>query len=384
MKKTTKIGTLAESTRLFSSVFIIIFFASTLEPQIFVAATLCISTANFVASVSNFGIPIWINIKFDQLNLARGRTAIFFSSLIFLPLLVLFSHLTFLNHVNIHWSLLLIAEFLLAGPIAFENRVLLSEMKDYKYLSDTLLQTSGRILFLIIIAYYGKTSLFILFFVFALFFYLKNHVKKVKWSGVQAKFVLQTYADSFSIGSIGMLANFFDYLPIIFAVSFLEPVEAATTQLVLRITSVSLIPSNALANVSLAAKATSKNYGYIKSHLLFSIFSSLGVVVSIFLILKYFLFFDNYPGLVNFLWFQLISVVLRSFFITIGNYLTFKNKNLRRISALGTACSFFLSVTLLMKLELIPKSTNILLLGYLLAETLAALLIFFYATKAKK
>lgn len=383
MKKFAKIGTLAESTRLFSSVLIIVFFASTLEPHIFVAVTLCISTANLVASISSFGIPIWINIKFDKLNLIRARAAILFSSLIFLPLLVVFSEFTFLNDFNNYWSLLLIAEFLLAGPIAFENRALLSEMKNGRYLGQTLLQTSGRTFFLIAIAFFGNTTLFILFFVFALLFYVNNHLKKVHLSGMSAQLVFRTYADSLSIGSIAMLANFFDYLPIFFAVSLLPPVESATLQLVLRITSVSLIPSNSLANVSLAEKAASKNYSYIKSHLLFSVLSSLGFVLGIFLILKSFFFFEYYPGLVNFLWYQLISVVLRSFLITIGNYLTFENKNLQRICALGAAGTFFVCSSYLINLNLIPNSTNSLLLSYLLSEGFATLLMCFYASKER-
>jgi O-antigen/teichoic acid export membrane protein len=216
-----------------------------------------------------------------------------------------------------------------------------------------------------------------------LFIYLKNHIKKVKFSAVTAKVIFQTYANSLSIGSIGLLANFFDYLPIICAGSLLKPVEAATTQLVLRITSVSLIPTNALANVSLAEKAKSKNSRYIKNHLLFSIFSSLAIVFGIFLVLNYMLFFENYPGLTNFLWFQIISVIVRSFLVTIGNYLTFKNRNRLRVSALGAACSFFLSIFFLINFELIPGSASSLLLSYLLSEIVAFLLICFQAKKVK-
>ena len=141
-------------------------------------------------------------------------------------------------------------------------------------------------------------------------------------SGVPARLVFRTYAESLSVGSIALVANFFDNLPIICAGSLLKPVDAATTQLVLRITSVSLIPTNALASVTFAEKEKSKSYDYIKSHLLFSISSSLAIVLSIFLILKYFIFFENYPNLTNFLWYQIISVIARSFLITLGNYLT--------------------------------------------------------------
>ena len=161
MKKFKIFGTLAESTRLASSLAIVVFFASTLEPQIFVVMTLCISSANLVASVSSLGIPIWINLKFNQLNLLRARSAILFSTFVSLPLLVIFSNYTFLNDANADWGLLLISEFLLAGPIAFENRVLLSEMKDRKYLAETLIQTSSRTIFLIMIAFFGHSVLFI-------------------------------------------------------------------------------------------------------------------------------------------------------------------------------------------------------------------------------
>jgi hypothetical protein len=186
------------------------------------------------------------------------------------------------------------------------------------------------------------------------------------------------------VGSIGMLANFLDSLPIIWAGLSLKPIEAATAQLVLRTASVALIPSNALASVSMAEKAKSKDFSYIKSHLLFSIFSSLAVIISIFLILKYFLFFDNYPNLVNFLWFQLIFVTIRSLHITIGNYLTFKNQNRLRLISLGTSCFFLLLILFFIKINLNPETVNDLLLGYLCSEILACLLICFYAKKLKK
>ena len=179
----------------------------------------------------------------------------------------------YLNRKSLNWSLLLISEFLLAGPIAFENRVLLSEMKNHKHLTETLLQTSGRTFFLITIAFFGQPFLFFSFFVFVFFIYFKNHARKIQFSGVRIKSIFQTYIDSASVGSIGMLATFFDSLPIICGGLFLKPVEAATTQIALRITSVALIPSNALSSVSMAEKAKSQNYGYIKSQLMFSIFS---------------------------------------------------------------------------------------------------------------
>ncbi len=384
MNKVKTFGTLAESTRLFSSVAIIIIFASTLTPEIFVLFTLCISSANLVASISNLGIPIWINIKFDQFNLLRARQAIFFSTVFFLPSLVVFSHFTFLKNVSISWSLLLITEFLLAGPIAFENRVLLSELKNRKYLYATLLQTICRVVLLITIAFFGKSSLFILYLIFALIVYSRNHIRNILFSSISPRLIIQTYVNSLSVGSIGMLANFLDSLPIIWAGLSLKPIEAATAQLVLRTASVALIPSNALASVSMAEKAKSKDFSYIKSHLLFSIFSSLAVIISIFLILKYFLFFDNYPNLVNFLWFQLIFVTIRSLHITIGNYLTFKNQNRLRLISLGTSCFFLLLILFFIKINLNPETVNDLLLGYLCSEILACLLICFYAKKLKK
>ena len=383
MKKFKIFGTLAESTRLASSLAIVVFFASTLEPQIFVVMTLCISSANLVASVSSLGIPIWINLKFNQLNLLRARSAILFSTFVSLPLLVIFSNYTFLNDANADWGLLLISEFLLAGPIAFENRLLLSEMKDRKYLAETLIQTSSITIFLIMIAFFGHSVLFISYFVFVLSIYLKNHIRMIHLSGVPARLVFRTYAESLSVGSIALVANFFDNLPIICAGSLLKPVDAATTQLVLRITSVSLIPTNALASVTFAEKAKSKSYDYIKSHLLFSISSSLAIVLSIFLILKYFIFFENYPNLTNFLWYQIISVIARSFLITLGNYLTIENRNHLRIRAFGVATTFFLSIIFLINLELLPLSARNLLFGYVLAEILVFFLIYFHAKRVK-
>ena len=372
--------TLAETYKLASSALVILVLARFLQPSTFVLVVLCITSSNLMATVSNLGFPIWISIKYSHENLMRARSTILVTSFFSLSALIVLSNLTYLADEPLFWNLLIISEFLLAGPIAFENRAILSIGKNRVYVFRVSTQSTLRVLILLLPAIFSHQEFFfVIYFFYMVVIYFNFHLRQISLPDFLKLEITATLKESLGVGAIGFLMTAFDSLPIIYSGLSLDSVQAATSNLVLRISSVANIPTNALANVSLAERAALKNSEHLKKHLLFSITSGLVTVLIITMILHYTNYFENYPDVIKYLWFLLLFVSARSVNIIFGNLLTIWDFNRVRVCSLVFAVALLCLFYALIMLGLVIASTSGILLCSLVCEVAVTCILVFFA-----
>ena len=374
--------TFVESYRLGSSALTVIILAHYLQPKPFILFTLSVTLGNLIAIITNLGITFWINVEPTFKNVNRARHAIHFVSYFGLAILLILANSTFLKDVPLYWNLLILSEYLLAGPIVFETRAFLALRKLRKYIFFTIVQTTTRTLLLLLIIDQQIRTLAIVFYsIFTFLVWLRLHLMQLKFYKFEFRVLRYSIKKSLALGITGFLVTTIDSLPILYSGINLQNIDAGQIHIVLRIASVSAIPMNSLAAVTLAKNALTGERNYVRKHLIFSVFFSGFMIVFSGLILEYTDFLPSYPDVSHYLWASFLIVLFRSISIVYGNLLTLNKKNRYRFISLFISLVVMLLLFSGVSSQMLQGEIITILLISIVTEFIAVSLILFFGNR---